>query len=234
MLVVEFKPKMSAQRIFSNRKFFIESCSEKPMVKKLVGKNGGTLVDQYEIGCVHLAPYDTRTALNNPAPSDHAVYSYKFVVDSNTLGEEQSISNYLLIAPAAGMKKQRLPYTRADEKIMEEYVDNNPGVPSGIRYWEKAFREGLNKHSPESMRRHYRLIHKEKPFQKRGVIIPISKPRPAKSMEAARKALRKKFEKLVRVATTLTKAKVNTQQVFTALMSNNGDVEQTLLDLALR
>ncbi len=87
-----------AQKFFQNRKFYIENCSKKLMVKKLVYKYGGSFSDTYVKGCVHLAPFDTRDSLNDPAPSDHHVYSYKYVVDSNTLGEEQTVGNYLLIS----------------------------------------------------------------------------------------------------------------------------------------
>jgi hypothetical protein len=54
--------------------------------------------DTHVKGCVHLAPFDTRDSLNDPAPFDHHVYSYKYFVDSNTLGEEKTVGNYLLIS----------------------------------------------------------------------------------------------------------------------------------------
>ena len=115
---------------------------------------------------------------------------------------------------------------------MADYVESTLGVKNGIKFWEKAFENGLNKHSIESMRRHWRLISKDKPFRKRGVIIPISKPKVTKS-DAAKKVLRRKFEKLVQHVSQLTRSSVTHRDVYNALVSNLGNVEQTLLDFAL-
>ena len=221
-----------AQKFFAGKKFFIEACDVKATVKKLVSKHGGILKVQYTQDCIHLAPYDTRDALAFAQTFDHPVYSYKFVIDSNSLGEDQSLNDYLLITQGFGSKKQRLMYSRADEKAMEDYVDEHPGTVSSVKFWEKAYTDGLNKHSPESMRRHWRLVHKEKPFKQRGVIVPISKPKASKT-DANKKDIKRRFEKLVKMCLTVSKSSLTHTDIYNVLKSNGGNIEQTLMDFAL-
>lgn len=104
-------------------KFFIEDCHEKPKIKLIVEANGGCLTEKYDNTCVELVPYDTNFRLKTQTDKGHPLYSYKFVIDSDALGELQELKDYLIQTSVKQLNPPktttgRKAYTLIDENLM--------------------------------------------------------------------------------------------------------------------
>ncbi|CAG9332839.1 unnamed protein product [Blepharisma stoltei] len=146
-------------------KFFIENCHEKSQVSSLVEANGGIMLDEYQEGAIELVPYEQNFKLKLKSPKDHPIYSYKFVIDSDALGEIQNLKDYLIQSvskntqPTANKSQGRKAYTSLEDNMMILYVKNNPGCDKARSYWEQALKNGLQvDHSAESLKFHWKSI----------------------------------------------------------------------------
>ena len=143
----------------------MKDCPEREQVIKSIQQNGGVFTSRFTPESIELVPLEPNYIMKSELSPGHPVYSFRFIHDSDNLGELQDLSEYeIRIAYKPGeqpnKKSKQRPirhhYTEAEEMLIVEYTKNNPGPVASIGYWNHALRNGLNvPHSAWSLKHHY-------------------------------------------------------------------------------
>jgi hypothetical protein len=143
----------------------MKDCPEREQVVKTIQQHGGVFSNRFTPESIELVPLEPNYIMKSELSPGHPVYSFRFIHDSDNLGELQDLCEYeIRIAYKAGeqpsKKAKQRPirhhYTEAEELLIVEYTKNNPGPVASISYWNHALRNGLNvPHSAWSLKHHY-------------------------------------------------------------------------------
>lgn len=150
--------------------FSLGDCPKSEEIRKIVETDGGEFISSWQEGAIHLAYVEPQAPLPFPKPSDHAVYTYHFIIDSHHLGELQDLDMYELDkeevrdgnSPRKAVRN-RVKFTAKEEQAMREYMVKYPGPYTSVSYWSKATAYGLPvKRSADTLRDHCKRMMKGK------------------------------------------------------------------------
>jgi len=133
--------------------FSLRECVERESIRKLIDSNGGQLKAKWSTGCTHLEPGAPKTIGTFPIPSDHTVYSLKYVRDAVKDKTLPDLNLYTFRCPlndpvevedsSGANYKGRNKFTLAEEDLMTQYMKRYQGSYSSLTYWNKALEQGL-------------------------------------------------------------------------------------------